>query len=138
VLPLHRLHGRAPGGETGPLLKLKRIHTAQSLYRESKDKAGRYGTLADLRRPKLIGRALGTGTKAGFVFDVHPSTTTSELLRSATARPERLTPEGPPIFFTNQAGVVHYKVATKPDDLAAVAIEPETAAAPSGWTPVGE
>lgn len=123
--------------EVPPIRALRILTTAQSLYRESPDRgAGRYGTLAQLRDAKLLDATLGTGTKRGYIFEVHPSSKSSDLW-CALARPLKVEGGSTRAYFVNQTGVVHYTIVEKPEDLTALTISPDTAAVPTGWLPLG-
>ncbi|HZU98585.1 MAG TPA: hypothetical protein VFF73_17910, partial [Planctomycetota bacterium] len=69
------LHEVAQSGEAAPIGALKSIATAESIFRERPGN-GRYGTLAQLRDSKLVDPVLGSGTKQGYIFEAHASTTT--------------------------------------------------------------
>jgi len=125
----------AQPAEAPPIGALKTISTAESIYRETPGN-GRYTTLERLREANLVDSALGSGTKKGYLFEVHPSTTTPELLWWALARP-RSSEDGDRVFFAGPDGFQYYKVVEKPEDLS-VSVDPETAAVPSGFTPVGK
>jgi hypothetical protein len=97
--------------ERAAVAELKRIATAQSIFREGdKDQNGvlDYGTLAQLARAGLIDEELGTGTKNGYLFEAAPSSSTSEFLWFATATPETPGVSGDRYYATNQSGVIFY------------------------------
>jgi type IV pilus assembly protein PilA len=116
------VQARRASNESQAIAALKALATSESTFRESdKSQDGNldYGMLSELEKAKLIDPVLGSGTKQGYFFAAHPSTTTSEFLWFATASPEVPHATGDRYFFTNQAGVIFYS--TTPFE-----VDPET------------
>jgi hypothetical protein len=94
-----------------PVDCLRTIATAQPIFREG-DKEGDgkldYGTLTELGQTRLVDEVLGSGTKAGYLFETAPSVTTSEWLWFAVASPEELDVDHSRYYCTNHAGVIFY------------------------------
>jgi hypothetical protein len=101
-------------GETKAIGTLKTIAMAESIFREG-DKDGNgaldYASLAQLGQAQLIDAELASGTKDGYVFEAAASTSTSEFLWFATARPLRPGWSGERYFETNHAAVIFYTTA---------------------------
>jgi hypothetical protein len=120
--------------ETAAISALKTIATCESIFRESdKDRNGAldYGTLDQLATAELVDGALGSGTKRGYLFEVAPSTSTSEFLWFATARPEVPGVTGDRYFCTNQTAVIFYS------SRRAAELNDTTCAIPADFQPVG-
>ncbi len=107
------VQARKHGNEASAIGALKTIATSQALFREGdKEQDGNldYATLAELDRTKLIDSVLGSGTKQGYQFEVHPVPGTPEFLWYAVARPTAPGTTGERYFYTNQAGVIFYSM----------------------------
>jgi hypothetical protein len=103
-----------PGNETRALLSLQAIKLAEARFhfRASPQKpVSDYGTLAQLSQAALIDDVLGSGTKAGYLFQAAPSVSTSDFLWFAVANPLVPTTTGDRYFCTNQTGILYYTTA---------------------------
>jgi hypothetical protein len=101
-------------GEMRAIGALKTIATAESIFREG-DRDGNgaldYASLAQLGRAQLIDAVLASGTKDGYLFEATASTSTSEFLWFATARPIKPGWSGERYFVTNHSAVIFYTTA---------------------------
>src|SRR5262249_39321069 len=108
------IQARKHGNETAAIGALKTIATSQSIFREG-DKDGNgtldYASLAQLSSTQLVDGVLGSGTKQGYLFFCAASTSTSEFLWFAMAKPAVATTTGDRYFETNHAAVIFYTTA---------------------------
>ena len=105
------IEARKHGNEAGAIGDLKRIGTAQSLFREGDlegDGKLDYGTLEELAAAGLLDEALASGTKRGYTFSVFVPSATPEFLWMAVANPVEVGATGDRHFATNQQGVTFY------------------------------
>jgi hypothetical protein len=94
--------------------------------------------LSELEQVRLIDERLGSGSKQGYYFECAYSTTTSEFLWWATAKPQVPGSSGDRAFFTSAAGVIYWAPCRSSDDLEALPkIDPKTCEIPKGLMPVG-
>lgn len=100
------------GNDRAAIGALKTIAGAQGRFREEDTEGDGlldYGTLAELSvAGGLVDPVLGSGAKQGYLFEACYSSTTSEFLWMATARPVRPGTTGKRYFATNHQGVVFY------------------------------
>ena len=89
----------------------RQIGTQEALFKEAdseSDDKHDYGNLQELMDTDLVDSVLGAGRKAGYLFEVAPSTTTPNELWFAIATPIVPTKTGDRYFCTNQSGVLYY------------------------------
>ena len=105
------IQARKHGNETAAIGALKTIATSQSIFREG-DKDGNgtldYASLPQLSSTQLVDGVLGSGTKQGYLFFCGASSSTSEFLWFAMARPAVPSTTGDRYFETNHAAVIFY------------------------------
>lgn len=100
--------------ERQAIQSLKEVIDAERIVRDGGNvrfALGRYGTLAELARARLIDDELASGTKKGYAFTVAPSATTSEWLWFATANPFTPGATGERSFATNHSGYIFFTTA---------------------------
>jgi prepilin-type N-terminal cleavage/methylation domain-containing protein len=108
------LAARKHGNEANAVGALKTIITTETIYNQKDaDQDGNldYGMLSELNSTKLIDSVVGSGTKAGYLFEVTYSYTTSEYLFFAVANPAIPQATGDRYFAANQAGNIFYTTA---------------------------
>lgn len=129
------LASRVSANETSAIASLKAISTTQVVFKEKdseQDGQNDHATLAELAATGLIDMSLGSGQKAGYVFEVAPSSTSPNELWMGVARPALDKKTGNRYFAVNQGGVVFFRTD------APIALNTTTCAMPPGVTPVGE
>jgi len=106
---------RMAGNETNAIGALKTIAAAETMFNEG-DREGDgnldYGMLSELSNSVLIDSVLGTGTKAGFLFQVSYSFVSSEYLWFGVANPALPTMTGERYFSINMGGAIFYTSTT--------------------------
>ena len=105
------IEARKHGNEAAAIGALKTTNSAQTLFREGdKEQNGTldYGNMAQLSATTLIDGVLGSGKKQGYVFNIEPSSTTTEFLWFANANPAAPTSTGDRYFCSNHSGVIYY------------------------------
>lgn len=118
------IEARKSANESAAVASLKTIATGEAIYREQdKDGDGTldYGALADLSQYNIIDPLLGAGTKQGYRFGAHPSTTMPDQLWWATTEPVILGTTGDRYFGTNHNGLIYYTT-----DTAGATLDPAT------------
>jgi hypothetical protein len=106
--------GSLEGNEKSAIESLRILLRSQAAFRKlDKDGNGiiNYGQLDQLLKAKLIGRSLGTGTKAGYLFKIKLGAAgdrLGEYLWSATATPIETGKTGQRSFFIDQSGAIRY------------------------------
>ncbi len=130
------IQARKHGNEANAVGALKTIVTASTIFNQKDaDQDGNldYGMLSELNNTKLIDSVVGSGTKAGYVFQVAYSYTTSEWLFFAVANPALVQQTGDRYFATNQAGNIFYTSSV------AIQVDTSTCSLPNnGVIPVGK
>lgn len=102
---------RKHGNEANAISALKTICTAETIF-NSKDSESDgnldYGMLSELNNTRLVDGVLGSGTKAGYLYQASYSFTTSEWLWFAVANPALAQQSGDRYFCTNVGGNIFY------------------------------
>jgi prepilin-type N-terminal cleavage/methylation domain-containing protein len=105
------LAARKHGNEINAVGALKTIITAETVFNQ-KDADGDgnldYGMLSELRAETLVDPVVGSGTKAGYLFEVTYSFMTSEWLFFAVATPALPQQSADRYFCANQAGNIFF------------------------------
>ena len=141
------MQARKHGNEVNAVGALKTIVTAETIFNQ-KDSDGDgnldYGMLSELANPRffnmggsagsgLLDSVLGSGTKAGYIFQASYSYTTSEWLFFAVANPALAAQSGDRYFTANHAGNIFYTSST------AIQLDTDTCFLPNnGVNPVGK
>lgn len=129
------LSSRKSSNETSAIATLRLIATSQTAFREA-DKEGDgesdYGTLAELAQANLIDDAVGSGSRAGYVFDLARSATRPDTLWIVLASPVVPGSTGDKWFAVNHGGVVFYTSGPAPT------YDANTCLIPAGMLPVGQ
>jgi prepilin-type N-terminal cleavage/methylation domain-containing protein len=102
---------RMAGNETSAVGALKTIASAETMFNEGdRESDGNldYGMLSELSNVTLVDSVLGSGTKAGFFFQVTYSFLSSEYLWFGTANPSLPTLTGERYFSVNMGGAIFY------------------------------
>lgn len=127
---------RKHGNEANAIGALKTISTTEALFREKDaDQDGNldYGMLSELNNTALIDMVVGSGTKAGYFFEVTYSFSTSEYLWFGVANPVIPGATGDRYFTANSAGLIFYTTGAK------LSIDTDTCILPNnGAIPVGK
>lgn len=100
------------GGEVDPIVALKTLNSAETLFREAdleKDGTLDYGDLAELARVGVVGGDLGDGERSGYRFACWPSAEHPGFQWFATANPVQ-PGSGQRYFATNHSGVIYYSM----------------------------
>jgi prepilin-type N-terminal cleavage/methylation domain-containing protein len=130
------IQARKHGNEANAVGALKTIVTANTIFNQKdSDQDGNldYGMLSELNNTKLVDSVVGSGTKAGYLFEAAYSYSTSEWLFFAIANPALSQQTGDRYFATNQAGNVFYTSTSR------LALDTNTCSLPNnGLTPVGK
>jgi type IV pilus assembly protein PilA len=106
---------RMAGNETNAIGALRTITSAENIFNEGdKEQDGNldYAMLSELSNTTLVDSVLGTGTKAGFLFSVGYSFTSSEYLWFGMANPSLPTLTGERYFSVNMGGSIFYTSST--------------------------
>jgi type IV pilus assembly protein PilA len=130
------VQARKHGNEANAIGALKTITSAQTMFNQKdSDQDGNldYGMLSELANTQLVDPVVGSGTKAGYIFEVTYSFTTSEWLWFGAANPALAQQSGDRYFCTNQAGNVFYTSTLK-----LVADTSSCALPNNGVSPVGK
>lgn len=103
------LGGKRAANEASAMSALRAICAQQELFRakEAREGAAGYATLAELEAAGLIEAKLGSGTKAGYVFEVAPSARDREAGWHGVANPLVPGKTGRRSFVINQVGVLY-------------------------------
>jgi hypothetical protein len=124
------------GNESAAIGALKAIASSEWVFLGDSDKVENggldYAKLDQLATATLVDDVLGSGTKQGYVFEVAPSTSTSEFLWFATARPIVPGVTGDRYFCTNYSAVIFYTCRR------AAALNDTTCATPADFLPIGK
>ena len=127
---------RKHGNEANAIGALKTISTMEGLFREKdseQDGNLDYGMLSELNNTKLIDMVVGSGTKAGYLFQVTYSFNTSEWFWFAVANPAIAGATGDRYFCANAAGLIFYTTGR------ALVLDTDTCLLPNqGAVPVGK
>ncbi len=127
---------RKHGNEANAIGALKTIVTAETMFNQKdsdKDANLDYGMLSELNSTQLIDPVLGSGTKAGYIYEASYSFTTSEWLWFGVANPALAQQSGDRYFATNHGGNVFYTSTFK------LALDTSTCVLPNnGLSPVGK
>jgi len=102
---------RKHGNEASAIGALKTIVTAETIFNaKDAEQDGNldYGMLSELRNSTLLDPVLGSGTKAGYIFQASYSYTTSEWLWYGVANPALAQQSGDRYFATNVGGNIFY------------------------------
>lgn len=90
---------------------LRAIGSGQTLFREAdkeKDLNFDFANLRELSDTQLVDGILGSGTKAGYLYQAEYATTTSKFLWYATANPALGGITGDLYFATNHRGLIFF------------------------------
>jgi competence protein ComGC len=127
---------RKHGNEANAIGALKTIVTAETVFNQKdseQDGNLDYGMLSELKNTGLVDPVVGSGTKAGYVFEVSYSLSTSEWLFFGTANPALAQQSGDRYFATNHGGGIFYTSSVS------VSLDVSSCSLPNnGLTPVGK
>ncbi len=130
------MQARKHGNEANAIGALKTIVTAETMFNQKDAESDGnldYGMLSELDAVRLIDPVLGSGTKAGYIFQASYSFTTSEWLWFGVANPALAQQTADRYFCTNQGGNVFYTSTIK------LALDTSTCSLPNnGVSPVGK
>jgi type IV pilus assembly protein PilA len=105
------IQARKYANEGSAIESLRTLATAEEMFKSQdceRDTRFDYGTLSELSATQLIDGILGSGTKAGFVFQAGYSTTSSEALWFSVANPILPGATADRSFEINQSGTIYY------------------------------
>jgi prepilin-type N-terminal cleavage/methylation domain-containing protein len=105
------IQSRKHADEGSAIANMREIVLSQSVFREGdREKDGNvdYGMLSELTNQALVDRVMGSGTKAGYIFRVDYSVTSSEFLWYGVAEPAVVRQTGDRSFAVNNQGTVFY------------------------------
>ncbi|MCA8925370.1 MAG: prepilin-type N-terminal cleavage/methylation domain-containing protein [Planctomycetes bacterium] len=126
---------RKHGNHASAITALKTISTAETLFRENdkeEDNLFDYGTLTELANMNLIDDVLGSGQRAGYLFQAGPSALNSEFLWFAVANPVSPGSSGDLYFAINMRGAVYYT------QEASISLNTTTCQLPANLAPMGK
>jgi type IV pilus assembly protein PilA len=90
---------------------LKTLANAQQMFREGDhdgDNLADFGDLMELSNTTMVDSILGSGRKAGYLFDTDAGSTNRQFAWFALANPSVPTQTGDKYFCTNQRGVIYF------------------------------
>ncbi len=103
---------QAASNEASAIASVRNLMTAEIYYFAEKCGNGKYGSLADLRRCKLIDEALASGTKDGYRFTIDGAGSAADLQIIAipinSGRREQRS------FLGDSTGVIRYSIGSQP------------------------
>jgi hypothetical protein len=102
---------RRMGNEGQAIGALKTIRVAQDRFRDldlDRDGVADYGTLAELLKADLISSSLGSGSQAGYLFEVTQRVSGSEFVWFAAAAPEVPGTTGDRYFVSDHRGITFF------------------------------